>query len=110
MLISDAFERIRILLNDESSTRWSDSVLLLWFNDGLIELRDIRTDILLDSEGNRISYTRIKTINDSLTIEDEWFEALINYTCWRALSEGSEDSISQQRSEIFFQEFKNNIT
>lgn len=102
-------DRIRILVNDESSVRWSDSIILLWLNDAILEIRDRRPDIVIDASGNRRTYSRIKTVDDNIDIEEIWWEAIVNYVCWRLLTESAEDTISQKRAEKYLINFEENL-
>lgn len=73
---SQVMDRARSILQDADKTRYTDDDLLGAVNDGLIEIRRIRPDLLL-SVAFVTDEKAIGDIADNLPVEDFAFQSLV---------------------------------
>lgn len=80
--------RVRYLLNDTAtapnSQRWSDALFLLFLNDGVQMIIEMRPDAKLASDGTMLTITELSAIANSISIADKWRIPLVHYICARA--------------------------
>jgi len=110
MLASDVINRARVILRDENTPyRWSDVSLLLWLNDGQREIVLERPDALFDSDADLKTLTEATATTDELTLEDSWRTPLMDYICFMAFQQDSDDTANQQRATSHYQLFQQGI-
>lgn len=100
-LISSA----RVVLNDAAGTRYTDSQMIEYANDGLIEIYRIRPDLRL---GNYTTSLSSFTSSDTVPISDTYSMFLKDYLVFRGGLREDEQS-SDIRSTAFYARFKNGL-
>lgn len=110
LIESEILVRVRKLVNDTGSVRFSDKELFLWMSDAIRRIRKIRPDTKLDEDGNLTSFTEIYTSSDTIPLNDDWRKVITNYMCFRAFSEMAADDASRARSTEYKQLFDESLT
>lgn len=101
--------RARVLLADTTvdgtTERWTDSVLLRWFNDGARFIAEKRPDSLLSAPYTLTTYADLAAIGDACVLDDRFKEPLVDYVCSRALGSDSQDERDRERAQEFYAAF-----
>lgn len=107
--VGNIITRARRLLNDTSSSRWSDSDMFFWITDAIRRVRSFRPDSKLNTDGLLTQFYKITSSTQSIEMDEIWHEAIVNYVVYRCVSEGAEDKISMQRANTYKQLFEENL-
>jgi len=103
--IQQVVDRARGPLNDAAGTRYSDTDLLRYVNDCVMQLRRRRPDLFF---GRYSALPGDKVISDALPIADEYMPAVVDYVIARAETRDDEQAL-QARAALFFQLFEGEV-
>jgi len=104
-LFSTVITNSRVDLNDVAGTRYTDSQLIGFANDGIREIKKVRPDLFFNTYATALS-TFVS--NDNVPIDDIYVQFLKDYIVFRAgLREDEDNSIN--RAAAFFARFKNGL-
>lgn len=112
MLASDVITRTRLILQDTSSEayRWTDTTIFYWINNGVREIRKRRTDAQLDSDAEMIDYESVTASSDELVIADDFEDTLVNYLCYRCLSQDADNKNNMERAKFHYTMYEKGLT
>lgn len=107
MTASDIITRARLLTNDNAGPNYrvTDVEMILWINDGMRLIWDIRSDSRLAAAGTRITYADASASADTLCILDTFRGALADYVCYRVFTMGSGSGDNAARASAHMQSF-----
>jgi len=110
MTAADVITPARYILNDTAKTRWTDPMLLEWTEDGQRDAVKRRPDIYVFSGSEEIVTPdpgEVAATSTTLVIEEAYRSALVNYVCWRALSQEidrNDDAEAQNYFKLYLAE------
>lgn len=100
MLASDVITRARYIVQDESSTRWNDTVMLALLNDGQNDVWQRRADLRHDANGDYVSggFTAATATGDTLDVDGKMRSALAHYVAARCFEMDGDDQENRTRA------------
>jgi len=109
MTPADLISDIRSVISDESSVRWTDTVLRTYMLDA--ELRIVR------DHPEAQYYTRLANSvpillasnTDSFTVSPSWRNAIMHYVAFRVFSEDSEDVANAALAKTHYALFEGSV-
>lgn len=114
MTTAEIIQRARDLLHDNGTGTaqiWSDPQLCRWGTDGIMEIRKIRYDAVLDDAGTEITFVKMDATatEANLCIADAFCPALVDYIVHRSFFQDAEDADHLKRANAFYQSWKERI-
>lgn len=98
-------DRARRILNDPSSTRWTDAVLIDFLNDGVQYISDMRPDSLLTASYTLGTVTDVTVIGNTVSIGDRYREALAHFVASRAFATEGKNRRDLARADASAKQF-----
>ena len=82
-------KRARLILNDTAVApapqRWADSTLMLFLNDAVTRIIQLRPDAQLNAAGAIFVIVPVAALGSAISIEDKWLIPICHYICARSL-------------------------
>ena len=108
--VSDVVTQARVLLQDESSDRYTDASIIQALNEGLLEARRQRPDLFRDRLDNVPQYVTADATNSTLLVfEQMYMPALVNFVCGRVQLRDDE-ATTDTRATVFLNTFSAKLT
>ena len=89
---------------DGSDARWNRDTMLFWFNKGIQDIRRKRPESKLDDldiiEFTEYTITDHTEDNPSI-LRDNYFNLIVNYICWKLLSQDNVDEYSAVKASKY---------
>lgn len=94
----DIIDHARVPLNDADKTRYTDAALLAYLNFGLMYLRGHRPDMFLGALSGDMTAL---SLTGTVTIEQQYHQALADYIAGRAETLDDEAAVSGRAAAFF---------
>jgi len=93
--------RARFILADTviATYRWTDAILLVWLNEGSRLIAEKRPESLLTAPYTQTTYADIAAIGNTVLLPDKYRDALVDYVCYRAFEQDSQDERDLARAK-----------
>lgn len=105
MTPNDILPEIRSKISDESSVRWTDSVLRTYMYSGEIRIVNDDPESQYIVRVRNSTPTLLTSNTDSFTIDGSYRNEIINYVAAQVLAEDDEDQNNNALAKKFFQLF-----
>ena len=102
----NVIEEVRRFLNDEvvGAQRWTDEAFFDWINKAVHQITKARSDSLVSLTGTLITITDVTATTDTISIDGEWLDAIVDMVVKRALQQQAGEKENRERSAIHAQE------
>ena len=99
--------RARYILTDtdSGSYRWADALLIVYLNDGVRLITELKPETLLTGPYTMGTITPVSAIGDTVSIGDRYLESLVDYVAARAFSQDAQDKQDLARANSHYQQF-----
>ena len=99
MLASDVITQVRSLINDASGTLWPNAELLGWLAEAQRRVLMLRPDAgLTATTAITLRPATTLAIGDTLTLNEDFKSHLVNWVCYRAFLQNSENTENATRA------------
>jgi len=108
MKVIQVLNSARKQIDDSAKNEWSDADLLVWYNEGVVQIRCFRPYTLIAADGTFITYVAADDeVNDDVLFAEpeKWIIALTDFIPYRAFSEDSGDKRDESRSNQHWNNF-----
>ncbi|OGV36145.1 MAG: hypothetical protein A2020_12130 [Lentisphaerae bacterium GWF2_45_14] len=107
MIASDIITAARHGLADSVAPyRWEDSLMLLYLNDSIREIREKRADARMNDEGDEDGgFTELTAISETIPIRDEFKSPMIDFLLFRCFENDSDEKRDENKSAGYGKRF-----
>lgn len=98
-------DRVRPLVDDTGSNRWSDALLITYLNDGVRLVTDNLPESLLSNAYTRATLAEATVIGSTLSVDERYRGALADYVCARAFLTDGQDRYDLARAALHARNF-----
>lgn len=105
MTFNDIVDEVRSQISDETSVRWSDTVLRTYAFSGEIEIVGKHPEAQFENRVLASTPVLLTANTQSFTIDASWRTPLIDFVCSKVLSEDDEDQHNAALAKKFFAAF-----
>lgn len=100
----DVIDRARVFTNDTDAAnpRVTNDQYMMFINDGILLIWDVRSDSRLAAAGTRITLAEITAVTDTICLLDRFRAALADYITYRAFmsQSASQENIARAKSHM----------
>ena len=97
---------------DGSDAHWDRATLLYWFNSGVNEIRRKRPESIYNGR-DKVDYIAFDsddhTADNDTILEDNLFNLIFNYVCWRLLAQDNVDEHTDKKAGKYEAKFYGGI-
>ena len=97
---TDIDKRMDKLLNDPDKERWDVAARLLAINDGIVFVRSMRPESILDAAGDVRATSTIGALTDTIPLVDKWMNPVTDYACWRCYMQQAGETENRHRATM----------